>query len=118
MKKKLRLAWLVLAIIFLLTSIIPMRIAIAFHQTPVPQAIFVLGGDDDRMRFAAEFLRSHKDLDIWVSDYQSMLEYGRQIFQQFDIPDQQLRLDGRATDSNGSITTGKIGGCQKLQNLV
>jgi len=82
-----------------------MRIAIAFHQAPVPQAIFVLGGDDARMRFAAEFWRSHKDLDIWVSDYQSMLEHDRQIFQKFDVPDRQLRLDGRATDTVTNFTT-------------
>lgn len=100
-----RLVCLVLTIAFLLTSIIPMRIAITFHQAPVPQAIFVLGGNDDRMRFAAEFWRSHKTLDIWVSDDQSMLEHDRQIFQQFDIPDQQLRLDGRATDMVTNFTT-------------
>ena len=100
-----RLVCLALTIAFLLISIIPMRIAIAFHQDPVPQAIFVLGGDDDRMRFAAEFWRSHKDLAIWVSDYQSMLEHDRQIFQKFDIPEQQLRLDGRATDTVTNFTT-------------
>ena len=49
---------LVLTITVLLTSIIPVRIAITFHQAPVPQAIFVLGGNDDRMWFAAEFWRS------------------------------------------------------------
>lgn len=100
-----RLVCLALTIAFLLTSIIPMRIAIAFHQAPVPQAIFVLGGDDARMRFAAEFWRSHKNLAIWVSDYQSSLESYRQIFQKFDIPEQQLHLDGRATDTVTNFTT-------------
>jgi len=94
-----RLVCLALTIAFLLISIIPMRIAIAFHQTPVPQAIFVLGGDDDRMRFAAEFWRSRKDLAIWVSDDQSSLKHDRKIFQRFDVPDHQLRLNGRATDT-------------------
>jgi uncharacterized SAM-binding protein YcdF (DUF218 family) len=100
-----RLVCLALAIAFFLISIIPMRIAIAFHQAPLPQAIFVLGGDGERMRFAAEFWRSHKDLDIWVSDYQSSLEYYRQIFQRFNVPNQQLHLDGRATDTVTNFTT-------------
>ena len=105
MKRRLKLVYSVLTIAFLLISIIPIRIAIAFHQSPVPQAIFVLGGDDARMRFAAEFWRSHRNLDIWVSDYQSSLERYRPIFQKFDIPDRQLRLDGRATDTVTNFTT-------------
>jgi hypothetical protein len=43
-KSKHRLVWLALAIAVGLFSIIPAKIAIAFHQTPVLQAIFVLGG--------------------------------------------------------------------------
>jgi uncharacterized SAM-binding protein YcdF (DUF218 family) len=113
-----RLVCLALTIAFLVTSIIPIRIAIAFHQAPVPQAIFVLGGDDARMRFAAEFWRSHKNLDIWVSDYQSILERNRKIFQKFDIPDQQLHLDGRATDTVTNFTTlAKDFTNQKLQHV-
>ncbi|WP_181985077.1 hypothetical protein [Nostoc sphaeroides] len=46
--------WLVLAIALLLTSIIPVRIAIALHQTPVPQAIFVLRDAVERMTFARQ----------------------------------------------------------------
>ena len=105
MKRRLKLVYSVLTIAFLLISIIPIRIAIAFHQSPVPQAIFVLGGDDARMRVVAEFWRSHRNLDIWVSDYQSSLERYRPIFQKFDIPDRQLRLDGRATDTVTNFTT-------------
>jgi hypothetical protein len=45
MKWKLKLAWFVFGIILVLVSIIPVKIAIAFHQVPVPQAIFVLGGN-------------------------------------------------------------------------
>ena len=63
-KTKHKLVGLGLAIAIALFSIIPLRIAIAFHQTPVPQAIFVLGGDSQRMEFAAQFWRSHRNLDI------------------------------------------------------
>jgi hypothetical protein len=70
-KCKHRLVWWVLVIAIALFSVIPLRIAITFHQAPVPQAIFVLGGDSQRMEFAAQFWQSHKDLDIWVSDFDS-----------------------------------------------
>jgi uncharacterized SAM-binding protein YcdF (DUF218 family) len=104
-KSKHRLVWLVLATALGLFSIIPAKIAIAFHQTPVPQAIFVLGGDSKRMEFAAQFWLSHKDLDIWVSDFDSQLNYDRLIFQKFGVPDERLRLDGTATDTVTNFTT-------------
>jgi uncharacterized SAM-binding protein YcdF (DUF218 family) len=104
-KWKHRLVWWILAISLGLFSIIPIKIAIAFHQTPVPQAIFVLGGDFQRMEFAAQFWQSHKDLDIWVSDFDSNLNYDRLIFQRFGVPDQRLRLDGTATDTVTNFTT-------------
>ena len=104
-KIKHNLVWLILAIALSVCSIIPAKIAIAFQQTPVPQAIFVLGGDSQRMKFAAQFWRSHKDLDIWVSDSNSSLNYDRLIFQQFGVPDERLRLDGRATDTVTNFTT-------------
>ena len=104
-KIKHNLVWLILAIALSLFSIIPAKIMIAFHQTPVPQAIFVLGGDSQRMEFAAQFWQSHKDLDIWVSDFESQLNHNRLIFQKFGVPDQRLRLDGKATDTVTNFTT-------------
>ena len=104
-KRKFRLAWIVLAIMFGLASIIPVKIAIAFHQTAVPQGIFVLGGESKRMEFAAQFWQSHKDLDIWVSDCASNLNYDLLIFQRFGVPDERLRLDGTATDTVTNFTT-------------
>ena len=41
-KIKHNLVWLILAIALALFSIIPVKIVIAFHQTPLPEAIFVL----------------------------------------------------------------------------
>jgi uncharacterized SAM-binding protein YcdF (DUF218 family) len=104
-KSKHRLVWLVLATALGLFSIIPVKIAIAFHQTPVPQAIFVLGSDPQRMEFAAKFWQSHKNLDIWVSDFDSNLNHNRLIFEKFGVPDQRLRLDGTATDTVTNFTT-------------
>lgn len=104
-KRKFRLAWIVLAVMFGLAIIIPVKIAIAFHQTAVPQGIFVLGGESKRMEFAAQFWQSHKDLDIWVSDCASNLNYDLLIFQRFGVPDERLRLDGTATDTVTNFTT-------------
>ncbi|QFS43251.1 YdcF family protein [Nostoc sphaeroides] len=105
MKRKLKLVKWVLAIALLLTSIIPVRIAIAFYQTPVPQAIFVLGGAPERMKFAAQFWQSRQSLDIWVSDFPWNLDANRRIFLRFGVPDAKLHLDGRATDTVTNFTT-------------
>ncbi|MGI2902805.1 hypothetical protein [Tolypothrix sp. VBCCA 56010] len=51
-----------------MASIIPLRLAIAFYQAPIPQAILVLGSASERIEFAAQFWQSHSNLDIWVSD--------------------------------------------------
>ncbi len=86
-------------------SVIPAKIAIASYQSPIPQAIFVLGSDPQRMEFAAQFWQSQPNLNIWVSDLRANLDYDRQIFQQFGVPNQRLRLDGRATDTVTNFTT-------------
>jgi uncharacterized SAM-binding protein YcdF (DUF218 family) len=118
MKRKRRLVYLGLAIAFTLTSIIPVRIAIAFHQAPVPQTIFVLGGATQRMRFAAQFWHDHQNLDIWVSDCAKNLDANRRLFQQLGVPIQRLHLDGRATDTVTNFTT-LVGDFskQKLQHI-
>ncbi|MBP5976077.1 YdcF family protein [Brasilonema sp. CT11] len=100
-----RLIALVVSFAFFLTSIIPVRIAVALHQAPVPQAIFVLGSASQRMEFAGEFWQKHTDLDIWVSDYAWNLDVDRPIFQKFGVPNQQLHLDGKATDTVTNFTS-------------
>ncbi|MBD2343492.1 YdcF family protein [Anabaena subtropica] len=105
MKGKLKLLRWILAIALIFTSIIPVRIAIAFQQAPVPQAIFVLGGAAERMRFAAQFWQYRQNLDIWVSDFAWNLDANRQIFLQYGVPEAKLHLDGRATDTVTNFTT-------------
>ncbi len=100
-----RFVWLVLIIALFLISFIPARIAVTFHQVPTPQAIFVLGGDFNRTEYAARFWQSHKNLDIWVSDFPEYLEMHRNIFLQSGIPIEQLHLDGRATDTVTNFTS-------------
>ncbi|MDJ0733750.1 MAG: YdcF family protein [Nostocaceae cyanobacterium] len=100
-----RFLCLVLIIALLLSSFISVRIAIAFRQTPTPQAIFVLGSSSERMEFAARFWHSHTDLDIWVSDFGWNLNYNRRIFERFGVPNQRLHLDGRASDTVTNFTS-------------
>lgn len=96
---------LVLVSLVVLTSIIPVRLAVTLYQVSAPQAIFVLGGASARMEFAGRFWQSHSNLDIWVSDYLSNEAPNRRIFQQFGIPSEQLRFDDRATDTVTNFTT-------------
>jgi uncharacterized SAM-binding protein YcdF (DUF218 family) len=112
------LVMLVLVIAFFLASIIPVRIAVALHQAPIPQAILVLGGASERMEFATRFWQSHTNIDIWVSDYAWNLDVNRLIFQQLNLPNQRLHLDGRATDTVTNFTTLiKDFVSQKLQHI-
>jgi uncharacterized SAM-binding protein YcdF (DUF218 family) len=96
--------WL-LAGSLVISAIIPFQVAIARHQAPIPQAIFVLGGDSDRMKFAAQFWQSHPDLKVWISDF-SIYEFeDRQFFRQFRVPESQVKFDGRATDTVTNFTS-------------
>ena len=99
------LVMLVLAIAFFLASIIPVRIAVALYQALIPQAILVLGGASERMEFAPRFWQSHANVDIWVSDSAWNVDVNRHIFQQLNVPNQQLHLDDRATDTVTNFTT-------------
>ncbi|MBR8834780.1 MAG: YdcF family protein [Stigonema ocellatum SAG 48.90 = DSM 106950] len=42
---------------------------------------------------------------IWVSDYFWNIDLNRRILQQFGVPNERLRLDGRATDTVTNFTT-------------
>ncbi len=97
--------WFGLSLLIVLIGFIPVRIAVAFHQAPTPQAIFVLGGDFDRTRFAGKFWQSRKDLNIWVSDYHSNLDVNRRIFQKEGVPYDKLDFDFEATDTVTNFTT-------------
>jgi uncharacterized SAM-binding protein YcdF (DUF218 family) len=111
------LKWLVVGLIGV-STILPIRLAIGLHQAPLPQAIFVLGGDSDRMRFAAQFWHIHPHLAIWISDLAAYETENRQIFQQLNVPDIQVKFDGRATDTVTNFTSlVNVFSGQKLQHL-
>lgn len=94
----------VLGLVLVLLSFIPLRIAIAAHQNPNPQAFLVLGGDPQREQLAAEMAKYYPALDIWVSSG-SPPDKARAIFQAAEIPDSRVHLDYRAADTVTNFTT-------------
>ncbi|MGB3492632.1 MAG: YdcF family protein [Elainellaceae cyanobacterium] len=94
----------VLLTVFVLLSIIPVRLAIAHIRSPQPGAFLVLGGSESREQFTAQFAQTTPDLPIWVSTGMSPAR-SQQIFQQADIPDSQLYLDRQAIDTVTNFTT-------------
>jgi len=84
--------------------IIPVRLTIAAHQAPRPQAILTLGGDPRREEAAAQLARHYPSLDVWVSTGETR-QKSEAIFQSSGIPDDRLHLDYRAVDTVTNFTT-------------
>ncbi|AMA09584.1 YdcF family protein [Picosynechococcus sp. PCC 73109] len=68
------------------------------------KAIFVLGGHEERERFAAQFAQEHPELKVWVSSG-SPPEYARQIFANYQIEGDRLQLDYQAEDTVTNFTS-------------
>ena len=81
-----------------------MKLAIAKHQSPDPQAILTLGGGHQREVFTAEFATVHPELPIWVSTGTKEVR-AREIFQRAGIINRRIYLDRRATDTVTNFTT-------------
>ena len=92
------------ALILLLLSIIPARLAIAYYQTPLPQAILTLGGPPDREEFTAQFAQTYPSLEIWVSSG-TPPEQSRAIFRAAGIPETRVHIDQRAVDTVTNFTS-------------
>ncbi|MGP1383649.1 MAG: YdcF family protein [Thainema sp.] len=87
-----------------LGSIIPVRLAIAQHQAPHPQAILVLEGQTQRIRFAAQVAQTHASLPIWVSGNPAGQRTNQLIFQQAGIEAQRVHYDFCAIDTVTNFT--------------
>lgn len=77
--------------------------AIAQHQSPQPQAIFVLGGGRERERAVAEFAKTYPTLPIWISSGASA-HWTKSYFQQAGISLDRLHLDNCAIDTVTNFT--------------
>ncbi|AFZ45594.1 protein of unknown function DUF218 [Halothece sp. PCC 7418] len=69
-----------------------------------PEAILVLGGAEERERYAAKFAKRHPSLPIWVSSG-SPRWYVEQLFEQEGIARDRVLLDYRAQDTVTNFTT-------------
>ncbi len=96
--------WFSCTLIVLLFSFIPARLAIAYYQSPQPQAILTLGGGPEREEFTAQFAQAHPSLEIWVSSG-TVPEQARAIFREAGIPAQRVHLDRRAVDTVTNFTS-------------
>ena len=92
------------ALILVLISIIPVRLAIATKIAPLPQAILTLGGGPDREQFTAHFAQMYPSLEIWVSSG-TPPDNAREIFQAAGIPNTRVHIDRRAVDTVTNFTS-------------
>jgi uncharacterized SAM-binding protein YcdF (DUF218 family) len=69
-----------------------------------PEAVFVLGGHENRERFAAKLAQQHPQLPVWISSG-SPQAYLEKIFVKAGIKRDRLYLDYRARDTVTNFTT-------------
>lgn len=101
-RKTLQRRWLYLGLIVFGSSLITYhKIWAALQQ---PEAIFVLGGHEEREKFAAQLAQQHPNLDIWVSSG-SPPDYVRHIFEKYGISGDRLHLDYQAEDTVTNFTS-------------
>ncbi|MFM2311922.1 MAG: hypothetical protein RLZZ04_1198 [Cyanobacteriota bacterium] len=71
---------------------------------PSPEALLVLGGHEERERYAAQLALQHPDLPIWISSG-SPQGYAQKIFHNAGIASDRLHFDYRAKDTVTNFTT-------------
>lgn len=72
--------------------------------TSSPEALLVLGGHEERERYAAQLAQQHPDLPIWISSG-SPQAYAQEIFRNAGIKSDRLHFDYRAKDTVTNFTT-------------
>jgi len=97
------LAKIALLLFILRLGIIPIQIGIIHHQTPNPQAIFVLGGGRDREKAAAKLAQAYPQLPIWISSG-SPPDWTKPHFQKAGISLSRLHLNYCAVDTVTNFT--------------
>ena len=96
----------------LLLSMVAMSLCVGFKPAhhilspaaTVPDAFLVLGGHEERERFAAQLAQQYPQLPIWISSG-SPQAYAQKIFAQAGIKSDRLNFDYRASDTVTNFTT-------------
>jgi uncharacterized SAM-binding protein YcdF (DUF218 family) len=69
-----------------------------------PDAIFVLGGETDREKFAARLAFNHPKLPVWVSGG-APTSYAKKVFAKENVDLRRLHVDRHAIDTVTNFTT-------------
>jgi uncharacterized SAM-binding protein YcdF (DUF218 family) len=91
--------------LLVLVSFIPVRLTIAFHQAPQPDAVLVLGGGTGREEAAAQLASYYPALEVWVSSGDGTPEAVYAIFEAENVSSQRIHPDYRAVDTVTNFTT-------------
>ena len=89
-------------------SIVATSLCVGFKPTSNvsnnPEALLVLGGHEERERYAAQLAKQNPQLPIWISSG-SPQEYAQKIFAKAGISGDRLHFDYRASDTVTNFTT-------------
>ncbi|MEM8674038.1 MAG: YdcF family protein [Cyanobacteria bacterium P01_G01_bin.67] len=96
----------------LLLSVVTTFLCVGFKPRPqiispsdaLPDALLVLGGHEERERFAARLAQQYPQLPIWISSG-SPQAYAQKIFAKAGISSDRLNFDYRASDTVTNFTT-------------
>ena len=92
----------------LLLSIVATSLCVGFKPATEivssPEALLVLGGHEERERYAARLAKENPQLPIWISSG-SPQEYAQKIFANAGISSDRLNFDYRASDTVTNFTT-------------
>lgn len=69
-----------------------------------PQAIFILGGEEEREIFGAKFAHAHPHLPVWISGG-APPRYTHKVFKKAGVSADNLYLDYQAIDTVTNFTT-------------
>ena len=84
---------------------IPIRMGLAYHQAPTPQAVLTLGGGSNRELTSAKLSRTNPHLEVWISSGGYLPKQSYQIFEGAGASTNRLHLDYSATDTVSNFTT-------------
>ena len=91
-----------------LLSMIATSLCVGFkpirNSRQLPDALLVLGGHEERERFAAQLALEYPQIPIWISSG-SPQEYAQKIFAKAGVERDRLHFDYRASDTVTNFTT-------------
>lgn len=93
----------------LILSVVATSLCVGFKPshnsvTTAPEALVVLGGHEERERYAAQLAQQHPQLPIWISSG-SPQDYAQKIFTKAGISHHRLHFDYSARDTVTNFTT-------------